>query len=117
MVSDPAGWRRDVSPPKPHRSPSPTLGASGRIGPSGTTRKPGKPGVLASSTDEQLSTLSRTEPHRTAPGRIESATHTLPIGECECNLDPDLAAIIDAWDRLPAAVRAGIVAMVKTAVR
>jgi hypothetical protein len=31
--------------------------------------------------------------------------------------EPDLAAVIDAWDRLPEAVRAGIVAMVKAAVR
>jgi hypothetical protein len=29
--------------------------------------------------------------------------------------DPDLAPIIDAWDRLPEAVRAGFVAMVKAA--
>ena len=29
--------------------------------------------------------------------------------------DPDLTAIIDAWDRLPEAVRAGIVAMVRAA--
>jgi hypothetical protein len=27
----------------------------------------------------------------------------------------DLAAVVDAWDRLPGAVRAGIVAMVKAA--
>jgi hypothetical protein len=30
-------------------------------------------------------------------------------------LDPDLAAVVDAWPRLPEAVRAGIVAMVKAA--
>jgi hypothetical protein len=30
-------------------------------------------------------------------------------------LDPDLALIVDAWDRLPAAVKAGIVAMVRAA--
>jgi hypothetical protein len=30
-----------------------------------------------------------------------------------CQTDPNLAAIIDAWDRLPEAIRAGIVAMVK----
>ena len=30
-------------------------------------------------------------------------------------IDPDLAAVIDAWDRLPEAVRAGIVAMVRAA--
>ena len=29
--------------------------------------------------------------------------------------DPGLAAVMDAWDRLPKAVRAGIVAMVKAA--
>jgi hypothetical protein len=29
--------------------------------------------------------------------------------------DPDLAAVIDSWDRLPEAIRAGIVAMVKAA--
>jgi hypothetical protein len=29
--------------------------------------------------------------------------------------DADLAIVVDAWDRLPAAVRAGIVAMVKAA--
>jgi hypothetical protein len=29
--------------------------------------------------------------------------------------DPDLQAVIDSWDRLPTAVRAGIVAMVKAA--
>ena len=28
---------------------------------------------------------------------------------------PDLATVIDAWDQLPEAIRAGIVAMVKTA--
>jgi hypothetical protein len=31
--------------------------------------------------------------------------------------DPDLAAVIDAWDRLPETVRAGIVAMVKAAAK
>lgn len=28
---------------------------------------------------------------------------------------PDLAAVVDAWDRLPDAIRAGILAMVKAA--
>jgi hypothetical protein len=32
-----------------------------------------------------------------------------------CQTDPDLAAVVAAWDRLPEAVRAGIVAMVKAA--
>jgi hypothetical protein len=32
-----------------------------------------------------------------------------------CQANPDLAAVIDAWDRLPEAIRAGIVAMVQAA--
>jgi hypothetical protein len=32
-----------------------------------------------------------------------------------CQTDPDLATVIDAWDRLPEADRAGIVAMVQAA--
>ena len=31
--------------------------------------------------------------------------------------DPDLATVLDAWPALPAAIRAGIVAMVQAAVR
>jgi hypothetical protein len=36
-------------------------------------------------------------------------------GQRAASNDPDLTAVIDAWDRLPEAVRAGIVAMVKAA--
>jgi hypothetical protein len=32
-----------------------------------------------------------------------------------CKTDPDLAAVVAAWPELPEAIRAGIVAMVKTA--
>jgi len=39
--------------------------------------------------------------------------HLLPTDTCKT--DPDLAAVIEAWDRLPEAIRAGIVAMVKAA--
>ncbi|HZW31432.1 MAG TPA: hypothetical protein VFF52_12035 [Isosphaeraceae bacterium] len=34
-----------------------------------------------------------------------------------CQTDPDLAQIVAAWDRLPAAVKAGIVAMVQAAAK
>jgi hypothetical protein len=34
-----------------------------------------------------------------------------------CQTDPDLAAVVDAWDRLPEAVRAGIVAMARAATK
>jgi hypothetical protein len=39
-----------------------------------------------------------------------------PLPYDTCQTDPDLAAVIDAWDRLPEAVRAGIVAMVRASV-
>jgi hypothetical protein len=32
-----------------------------------------------------------------------------------CQIDPDFATVVDAWERLPEAVRAGIVAMVRAA--
>ena len=40
-------------------------------------------------------------------------SHHIPTDTCPS--DPDLAAVVNAWDRLPEAVRAGIVAMVKAA--
>ena len=47
--------------------------------------------------------------------KITSSTRTLAhhLATDTCQTDPDLAAVVDAWDRLPEAVRAGIVAMVK----
>ncbi len=32
-----------------------------------------------------------------------------------CKTDPDLAAVVEAWPDLPAAIKVGIVAMVKAA--
>jgi hypothetical protein len=46
--------------------------------------------------------------HVAAPARPQSATDT-------CQADPELAAVVEAWDRLPEAVRAGIVAMIGAA--
>jgi hypothetical protein len=34
-----------------------------------------------------------------------------------CQTDRDLAIVVNAWDRLPDAVRAGIVAMVRAATK
>jgi hypothetical protein len=34
-----------------------------------------------------------------------------------CQNDPDLAAVVDAWPKLPEALKAGIVAMVRAASR
>jgi hypothetical protein len=40
-------------------------------------------------------------------------SHHIPTDTCQNN--PELAAVIRYWDRLPEAIRAGIVAMVKAA--
>jgi hypothetical protein len=68
--------------------------------------------VSRPSTQEHLTLPSRNDaPQRTAARTAtatESATRLLPE-------DSDLAAVIEAWDRLLEAIRAGIVAMVKTA--
>jgi len=44
---------------------------------------------------------------------MPSLAHHLPTGSCRTN--PELAIVIENWDTLPNAVRAGIVAMVKAA--
>jgi len=44
---------------------------------------------------------------------LELAAHGQPVA----SNDPDLAAVIEAWDRLPAVIRAGIVAMVNAALK
>ena len=46
--------------------------------------------------------------------RQSFVTSTAP-GQRAAPTDPDLATVVDAWDRLPEAVRAGIVAMVRAA--
>jgi hypothetical protein len=43
----------------------------------------------------------------------ETVSHHIPTDTCPT--DPDLATVVNAWDRLPEAVRAGIVAMVRAA--
>jgi hypothetical protein len=57
---------------------------------------------------------SRQEASDRVPSRPQTAAKTaaglLPA-------DPELAAVVAAWDRLPAAVKAGIVAMVQAAAK
>jgi hypothetical protein len=57
---------------------------------------------------------------RSGRGRIRKTlpfpekSQTLPEGGAKCGaLDPEVAALADAWPSLPAAVKAGILAMVK----
>ena len=45
----------------------------------------------------------------------DCAAHGAAVEHDQGPSDPDLAAVIDAWDELPMAVRVGIVAMVRAA--
>jgi hypothetical protein len=49
----------------------------------------------------------------TDPIATDSTYHTRPAPAS--NADPRLADVIDAWDRLPEAIRAGIMAMIGVA--
>jgi hypothetical protein len=67
---------------------------------------------LAPSMQKHSILSSRPEANDRGPERplraTQSATRSLPE-------DAELAAVVEAWDRLPEAIRAGIVAMVKAA--
>jgi hypothetical protein len=63
---------------------------------------------------EHLTSSRRQEPAVSGSSRTASATENAPYMEStHQNLSPDLQSVVDVWDRLPEAVRAGIVAMVK----
>ena len=47
--------------------------------------------------------------------RISTPPVSHPIPTDTCKTSPDLAIVVENWDRLPEAVRAGIVAMVRAA--
>jgi hypothetical protein len=55
---------------------------------------------------ESISTMC----HKNLRNQVPSLTAQ---GQRAASNDPDLAAVIEAWNRLPAAIRAGILAMVK----
>ena len=62
------------------------------------------------STQEQSVLSSRTQANDCGPGRPSTATEFATV-----LLSADLTTVVEAWDRLPEAIRAGIVAMVKAA--
>ncbi len=55
------------------------------------------------------------EPLKNKPNSSDQRSLAPSVIHDSCQTDPDLAAVIDAWDRLPEAIRAGIMAMVKAA--
>ena len=52
-----------------------------------------------------------------APRATHGATLTVASKGQIVQLDPDLATVIDAWPALPKAIRAGVVALVDTAIQ
>jgi hypothetical protein len=73
------------------------------------------------STPEHSTPSSRKIAHADAPKSTQNTPQNTPqpstVVGGRTETDPDLAAVIDAWDRLPEAVRAGIVAIVQAAVK
>ena len=46
---------------------------------------------------------------------IPPVSHPIPTDACQN--DPDLVAVIDAWDKLSEAIRAGVLAMVRASAK
>jgi hypothetical protein len=80
--------------------------------------KPVISGTCVRSPPDLANPSSRTDAHRSVSVRTPTATRTVTelLPEMLPD-DPDLATVVDAWDRLPEVVRAGIVAMVRAAAR
>ena len=55
-------------------------------------------------------------PGTSAP-RIVSRHQARPVIHDACQTDPEVAAIVAAWDRLPESVRAAVAAMVQAAAK
>jgi hypothetical protein len=104
--ANPLNWETGFGDSNP---PLSVLDTSG-TGPKRTT--PYSARVSTPSTQEQSIPLSRMEANdrgrRRTPTATEIATALLPD-------DPALAAVVDAWPKLPDAIKAGILAMVKAA--
>jgi hypothetical protein len=104
--------QRSAKPSSPVRIRAAPLQVSACQQAAGGVSSPCFPGDSRSSTQEHAILSSRQEPtdndQKRPPTATENATWLVPE-------DPDLATVIEAWDRLPAALRAGIVAMVKAA--
>jgi hypothetical protein len=76
--------------------------------------KPYPSRISPPSTQEHPALSSRTEANDRGPERPSTATQNATNLVPE---DSDLAAVVDAWDRLPEAIKAGILAMVRASAR
>jgi hypothetical protein len=106
----------------PHHNPrvggsSPSAATSEQ--PRGTPQNPAPVKGLRQPEPETSGPGSRREPRESAPFRAPSATASATVSAADVTHekpltpDSDLTLVIDAWDRLPEAVRAGILAMVR----
>jgi hypothetical protein len=104
--------QRSAKPSSPVRIRAAPIQVSTRQQATASDSNPCFPVFAAPSTHEHSSQSSRqdtTDNEQKRPLRAtQSATHPLPE-------DADLAAVTQAWDRLPDAIRKGIVAMVEAA--
>ena len=71
--------------------------------------------TVASETGKELTTTLNPACTRACTSNAEIAHETAAAASAGIPLDDDLAAVVEAWGTLPAAVRAGIVAMVRAA--
>jgi hypothetical protein len=104
--------RRPHNPQVMGSSPVPGNSVSVRIDPSKAVRNPCSVAVSPPSALEQSILSSRMDADDRGRERPPSATETATI---LLPGDPGLATVLEVWDRLPEALRAGIVAMVKAA--
>ena len=118
-LSHPVSWRRSqvvrqrsAKPSSPVRIRAAPLQVSTRQRPAEGVSSPCFPGDSVTSTQVHSILGSRQEPTANGQKRPLTATEN---ATGQAATDVDLAAVIEAWDRLPEVLRAGIVAMVKTA--
>jgi len=64
----------------------------------------------ASSAENRQGQVQRVDAH---PCELERALPATEIATDVLQSDPGLAAVVEAWDRLPEAIRQGVLAMVK----
>ena len=84
----------------------------GSIADMGEEAPPGfEPGNNGFADRDQSDATSKSDSH------LQPISNDLPtdLPTDKCRMDPMLAEIVDSWDRVPEAIKAGILAMVKAA--
>jgi hypothetical protein len=60
---------------------------------------------------------ARNASDKSGKGLHQSPSHVTAQGQRAASEDPDLAAVVAAWPKLPEAIKAGIRAMVRTSLK